>query len=94
MTTRETIETYYASVNRGDWDTWLTLFTDGVVIDEQLAGHVEGLDILRGAIAQAIVSSQSQAHDASGERDARFESPNNGAGAEPTATRPSSSSSA
>ena len=21
MTTRETIETYYASVNRGDWDT-------------------------------------------------------------------------
>ena len=50
MTTRETIETYYASVNRGDWDTWLTLFTDGVVIDEQLAGHVEGIEILRGAI--------------------------------------------
>src|SRR5690242_2761211 len=50
MTTRETIETYYASVNRGDWDTWLTLFKDDVVIDEQLAGHVEGIGILRGAI--------------------------------------------
>lgn len=50
MTTRETIETYYASVNRGDWDTWLTLFKDDVKIDEQLAGHVEGIEILRGAI--------------------------------------------
>jgi len=50
MTTRETIETYYASVNRGDWETWLTLFKDDVVIDEQLAGHVEGIGILRGAI--------------------------------------------
>lgn len=50
MTTRETIETYYASVNRGDWDTWLTLFKDDVVIDEQLAGHVQGIEILRGAI--------------------------------------------
>ena len=50
MTTRETIETYYPSVNRGDWETWLTLFPEDVVIDEQLAGHVEGLDILRGAI--------------------------------------------
>jgi choline dehydrogenase len=50
MTTRETIDSYYASVNRGDWDTWLTLFQDDVVIDEQLAGHVEGIGILRGAI--------------------------------------------
>ena len=25
MTTRDTIETYYASVNKGDWETWLTL---------------------------------------------------------------------
>ena len=50
MTTRETIEAYYASVNRGDWETWLTLFKDDIVIDEQLAGHVEGIEILRGAI--------------------------------------------
>lgn len=50
MDTREVIEKYYASVNAGDWDTWLTLFDDNVVIDEQLAGHVEGIAILRGAI--------------------------------------------
>jgi len=50
MSTRQTIETYYDSVNSGDWDTWLTLFADDVVIDEQLAGHVEGVEILRGAI--------------------------------------------
>ena len=41
---------YYRSANAGDWQTWLTLFKEDVVIDEQLAGHVEGLDILRGAI--------------------------------------------
>ena len=50
MDTRAVIDTYYDSVNRGDWDTWLTLFADDVVIDEQLAGHVEGIEILRGAI--------------------------------------------
>lgn len=48
--TKNVIETYYNSVNRGDWDTWLTLFDDNVVIDEQLAGHVEGIGILRGAV--------------------------------------------
>ena len=50
MSTRDVIDTYYNSVNAGDWDTWLTLFADDVVIDEQLAGHVEGIEILRGAV--------------------------------------------
>jgi ketosteroid isomerase-like protein len=50
MSTRDVIEAYYRSANAGDWQTWLTLFQENVVIDEQLAGHVEGLDILRGAI--------------------------------------------
>lgn len=50
MSTRDVIDQYYTSVNAGDWDTWLTLFTDDIVIDEQLAGHVEGIEILRGAI--------------------------------------------
>jgi ketosteroid isomerase-like protein len=49
--TREVIDAYYESVNSGDWDTWLTLFDDKVVIDEQLAGHVEGIGILQGAIS-------------------------------------------
>ncbi len=50
MDTRQVIEKYYESVNAGDWDTWLTLFQDDVVIDEQLAGHAEGIEVLRGAV--------------------------------------------
>jgi len=50
MATREVIDRYYELANAGDWQTWLTLFDEAVVIDEQLAGHVEGLDVLRGAI--------------------------------------------
>jgi ketosteroid isomerase-like protein len=47
---RDVILAYYRSVNAGDWQTWLSLFRENVVIDEQLAGHVEGRDSLRGGI--------------------------------------------
>ena len=50
METREVIDRYYETVNAGDWDTWLTLFADDVVVDEQLAGHLEGVGVLRGAV--------------------------------------------
>lgn len=50
MDTREVVKLYFDSVNRGDWDTWLTLFDENVVMDEQLAGHIEGAAILRGAV--------------------------------------------
>jgi hypothetical protein len=50
MTTREVIDSYYECVNTKDWDRWLTLFTDDVSGDEQLALHFEGIDVLRGAI--------------------------------------------
>ena len=49
-TSREVIDEYYRTVNGGLWDEWLLLFTDDVVVDEQLAGHCEGIDVLRGAI--------------------------------------------
>jgi len=48
--TKTVIDLYYESVNAGDWNTWLTLFTDNIVMDEQLAGHIEGIAILRGAV--------------------------------------------
>ncbi len=44
------IDQYYGTVNKGDWDTWLTLFDDNIVMDEQLAGHVEGIGTLRGSV--------------------------------------------
>jgi ketosteroid isomerase-like protein len=50
MNTTDVIYKYYAAVNAGDWNTWLSLFDDNVVVDEQLAGHIEGIEILRGAI--------------------------------------------
>jgi ketosteroid isomerase-like protein len=48
--TREVVDRYYAAVNQGDWDSWLELFDDQVVLDEQLAGHLQGVDVLRGAV--------------------------------------------
>ena len=59
MDTRSVIEKYYDCVNRGDWQEWLTLFSDDVVGDEQLAGHFAGIDVLRGAI-DAISNGYSQ----------------------------------
>lgn len=50
MDTKEVVTKYYEYVNAGDWDNWLTLFDDKVVMDEQLAGHIEGVEILRGAV--------------------------------------------
>ena len=50
MSTKEVIDRYYETVNTGAWDDWLTLFHPQVVIDEQLAGRVEGVETLRGAV--------------------------------------------
>ena len=47
MTPRETIDAYYRRANAGDWDKWCDLFADDMVMDEQLAGHIEGLAVLR-----------------------------------------------
>ncbi len=45
---REIIGKYYEYVNAGDWDGWLTLMDDGLVVDEQIDGHVEGKSNLLG----------------------------------------------
>ncbi|CAN5720997.1 hypothetical protein BH23DEI1_BH23DEI1_08110 [soil metagenome] len=47
MTPREILDAYYDRANAGAWDAWCDLFTEDVVIDEQLAGHIEGLGTLR-----------------------------------------------
>jgi ketosteroid isomerase-like protein len=48
MTAREIIEAYYVHANAGNWDAWCDLFADNQVMDEQLAGHIESLETLRG----------------------------------------------
>ncbi len=45
---REIIGQYYQYVNSGDWDGWLTLMSDDLVVDEQIDGHVEGKSNLLG----------------------------------------------
>ena len=47
MSTRDVVTRYYELANQGDWDRWTDLFADDQVMDEQLAGRVEGRDALR-----------------------------------------------
>lgn len=50
MDTRAVIDRYYETVNAGDWEGWLEVFDESVVVDEQLAGHIEGVAVLRQAV--------------------------------------------
>ena len=47
MDTRDVVKRYYELANQGDWDSWTDLFSENQVMDEQLAGHIEGRDALR-----------------------------------------------
>lgn len=49
--TRAVIDAYYRHANAGDWDAWCDLFADDMVMDEQLAGHIETLAALRPMMA-------------------------------------------
>lgn len=47
MSTKEIIEMYYIHANAGDWSKWCNLFAENMIMDEQLAGHIETLAALR-----------------------------------------------
>jgi len=47
METREIVQRYYEFANAGKWDAWCDLFAADQVMDEQMAGHVEGRETLR-----------------------------------------------
>jgi len=47
LTTKEIIEKYFECINSGDWETWVTLFDDRVVMDEALSGYTEGIQAMR-----------------------------------------------
>lgn len=47
MDTRKVVTRYYELANLGDWQAWTDLFAEDQVMDEQLAGHVEGRETLR-----------------------------------------------
>lgn len=48
MDTKDIVARYYELANAGDWEAWTDLFATDQVMDEQLAGHVEGQETLRG----------------------------------------------
>lgn len=50
MTTREIIDKYFEYVNAGEWDNYLSLFADDIIMDEQLLGRVEGKEELAKGI--------------------------------------------
>jgi ketosteroid isomerase-like protein len=51
MNTSEVVHRYYELANAGDWMGWCDLFAEDQVMDEQLAGHIEGLATLRQMMA-------------------------------------------
>ena len=51
MTNQDIIDQYYETANAGAWEAWCDLFTEDMVMDEQLAGHIEGLATLRPMMA-------------------------------------------
>jgi ketosteroid isomerase-like protein len=51
MTPKQIITKYYEYANAGKWTAWCDLFAEDMVMDEQLAGHIEGLATLRPMMA-------------------------------------------
>ena len=51
MDNHDTVRKYYEYANAGKWEAWCDLFTDDMLMDEQLAGHIEGLVTLRPMMA-------------------------------------------
>ena len=51
MGVRQIIEQYYLYANAGQWDKWCDLFSDDLVMNEQLAGQILGLATLRPMMA-------------------------------------------
>jgi len=47
MDTRDVVTRYYELANAGTWDAWCDLFAADQVMDEQLAGHIDGRETLR-----------------------------------------------
>jgi ketosteroid isomerase-like protein len=45
--TKDVVTRYFERANAGDWDGWCDLFATDTVLDEQLAGHIEGQQTLR-----------------------------------------------
>lgn len=50
MTTKEVITRYFECVNTGQWDQYVELFDENIIMEEQLLGHIEG----KAAVAKSV----------------------------------------
>lgn len=50
MTTKEVIIKYFEFVNSGQWDQYVELFDEHIIMEEQLLGHIEG----KAAVAKSV----------------------------------------
>lgn len=62
MDTRNIVKQYFDNVNAGEWDKWLNLFDENIVMDEQLSGHIEGINDLAKSIEGLRSSPKFQNH--------------------------------
>lgn len=51
MGNRESVERYFEFANSGQWDAWCDLFSEDMVYQEQLAGRIEGREVMRPMMA-------------------------------------------
>ncbi len=61
MNTTEVLIRYYQLANSGDWKSWCALFAEDMVMDEQLAGRIEGrrqLQTMMGGFDEMYASFQ------------------------------------
>jgi ketosteroid isomerase-like protein len=54
MDTKDVIARYYELANAGEWNAWSDLFATDQSMDEQLAGHIEGRETLRGMVVEGF----------------------------------------
>ena len=47
MTNKEIIEKYFELASAGKWNEWCDLFSEDMVYQEQLAGRIEGREVMR-----------------------------------------------
>jgi ketosteroid isomerase-like protein len=63
MDTKEVIQKYYENLNighaKGNLDAWVNLFADDFVMDEQLAGRVEGVEPMK-VLAEKMLAGYSK----------------------------------
>lgn len=47
MQTKEVVEAYFNDINSGNWEHWLTLFSEESIFDDAVSGRLQGLKAMQ-----------------------------------------------